>query len=184
MTATTTMNGFYRACVKIYAPEPGIGEDATVFVPLFHEWIRENKLDLVLLDVADYAHTPDSPGIMLISYEASFSLDRSDGRFGLLTQRRTHFDGDSVAATAETFRHALTVAAGLEADARLKGKLAFDRAAIRVESNDRLRAPNTDEGFAAFSEVVREAATSVLGRPVTVTRINNDPRDRLAVQVA
>lgn len=183
--STATLNDLYRVCVKIYAPEPeGITDDAAVFVPIFHEWIREGALDLVFVDVADYAHVPDSPGIMLVTYETSFALDRSDGRFGLLAQRRTRFDGDAVTATAETLRQALRVAELLESDARLSGKLVFDRSVIRVESNDRLRTPNTDEGYEGFSDIARTAAEEVLGRPVTLARIENDPRDRLALTIA
>jgi hypothetical protein len=53
-----------------------------------------------------------------------------------------------------------------------------------VESNDRLRAPNTDEGWRAFEPVVRAAvAQAVPGKRTTVARVANDPRDRLAADV-
>lgn len=180
------MKDLYRVCVKIYAPEPeGLAGDAATFVPIFHEWFREDSLGLVMIDVADYAHAPDSPGIMLVTYETSFALDRSDGRFGLLAQRRTRFPGDSEAAIAETLRQALMVADKLEQDPRLAGKLRFDRSQVRIESNDRLRAPNTDTAFDEFSVVVREAVSDVLtGQELSVSRVRNDPRDRLSVTVA
>ena len=89
------IEGLQRICLKLYAAEPGISDQ--VFVPIFHDWIRDQALeDLVLFDVADYAHVPESPGIVLVTHEASFSLDRSDGLFGLLAQRRV--DGSGVAA--------------------------------------------------------------------------------------
>ncbi len=177
------MKDLYRVCVKIYAPEPeGLAGDAATFVPIFHDWFREDSLGLVMIDVADYAHAPDSPGIMLVTYETSFALDRSDGRFGLLAQRRTRFPGDTEAAIAETLRQTLIVADKLEQDPRLTGKLRFDRSQVRIESNDRLRAPNTDAGFNEFSPVVRDAVSGVFtGRELTVSRVNNDPRDRLSV---
>ena len=80
-----------RVCVKLFAAEPGVPDSA--FVPIFHEWIRDRALGLVLLDVADYTHVPDSPGVMLIAHEAAFSLDRTDGRLGLLAQQRRPIDG-------------------------------------------------------------------------------------------
>ncbi|MSR22420.1 MAG: hypothetical protein EXR92_02575 [Gemmatimonadetes bacterium] len=179
------LTGFYRVCVKLYASaSPEIVDDASLFVPIFHEWIRDRALDLILLDVADYAHTPDSPGIMLVAQELSFALDRADGRFGLLAQRRVRMAGDAKEAVASTFRYALLVAGRLEGDPRIEGKFRFDASLVRVESNDRLRAPNTDAGFEALSEVVQEAASSVYGgRPVRVSRVKNDPRDRLALEV-
>ena len=61
--------GLQRICVKLYAPEPGIGDQD--FVPIFHDWIRDQSLaNLVLFDVADYAHVPESPGIVLVTHEA------------------------------------------------------------------------------------------------------------------
>lgn len=179
------MKDLYRVCVKIYAPEPeGIAGDAATFMPIFHEWFREDSLGLVMIDVADYAHAPDSPGIMLVTYETSFALDRSDGRFGLLAQRRTRFPGDSEAAIAETLRQTLLVADKLEQDPRLTGKLRFDRSRIRIESNDRLRAPNTEAAFEEFSPVARDAVSSVFpDRELAVSRVSNDPRDRLSIQL-
>jgi hypothetical protein len=179
------MKDFYRACVKIYSPEPvGPAEDAELYVPIFHEWIREGALDLVSIDVADYAHVPDGPGIMLVAQEAAFALDRSDERFGLLGQRRIPLEGDGVEAVATTLRHTLEVAARLEREPRLAGRIRFDLASIRIEANDRLRVPNTDSGYSAFEPVVRAAVQRVFpGGAVSVSRIENDPRDRLAVEV-
>ena len=172
-----------RVCAKVYAAEPAGIADET-FVPIFHEWIRKRALDAVLLDVADYTHAPDSPGVMLIGHDATYALDRSDGGFGLLVQRRRPAGDDATAAIAAALRGLVTVAERLESDRRLVGKLSFDRKRVRVEANDRLRAPNTDEGFFAFAPLVRNAVTQAFsGNPESVTRVVNDPRHRLAVDV-
>jgi hypothetical protein len=169
-----------RVCVKLYAAEPGIADDA--FVPIFHEWIRDRALDGVLIDVADYTHVPDSPGVMLITHDATFSLDRSDGRFGLLVQRRRPAEGDASEAIATALRQALAVADRLEADGRLAGRLAFDRASVRVDANDRLRAPNSEAGFDGLREFVRAGVGRVFPTAsVHVARVATDPRERLAV---
>jgi translation initiation factor IF-1 len=179
------MDRLYRVCVKIFAVVHEIEDDAALFVPIFHEWIRDQVLDLVALDVADYAHVPESPGIMLVCHEASFSLDRSDGRFGLMVQRRTPVDGGPVDAVASTMRLAVEVAARLERDARISGKLRFNPSRLRVEANDRLLASNSDKGYHDFGPVVRQAAAAAFGGtgPI-VERVNNDSRDRLAVDVS
>lgn len=179
------MNELSRVCVKIYAPEPqGIADDAAVYVPIFHEWIRQGDLGMVTIDVADYAHVPESPGIMLVAHEAAFALDRADGRFGLLGQRRTPVAGGAAAAIATTLRQVLQIAERLEREPALIGALRFDASMIRIESNDRLNGPNTDVGFREFEGAVREAVGSVFaGAGVSVSRVQNDPRDRLAVEV-
>lgn len=177
------LDGFYRVCVKLPATRNAIEDDAATFVPIFHEWIREGALDLVMLDVADYAHAPDSPGIMLVCHEVSFSLDRTDGDFGLLAQRRRPVGGSAEDAVAVTLGHALEVAERLQADRRVADALALDRSTVRFESNDRLRVPNSEEGYETFAPVVAAAMQRVMGGEPTVERIANDPRDRLAVRV-
>jgi hypothetical protein len=180
-----TIADLHRVCVKIYAPEPhGAEEDAAAFVPVFHDWIRNRALDLVLIDVADYAHAPDSPGIMLVTHEISVALDRSDGRFGLLAQRRTPVSGGAVDAVASTLDYTLQVAGKLEQEPGLAGKLRFDRSAIRFEANDRLRSPNSNAGYEVFAPIVAAALERLFpGRPAQFRRVENDPRDRLAVEV-
>jgi hypothetical protein len=176
---------FHRICVKLYAPEPaGITDDAAAYVPIFHQWIRDQVLDVVAIDVADYAHVPSSPGIMLVAHEVAFALDRSDGRFGLLAQRRTPIEGGPAQAVATTLRQAIAVAERLEREPSLGGQLQFDKSAPRVESNDRLRAPNTSEGYAVFEPIVREGVRAVYpGSEVVLGPVVNDPRDRLAIEV-
>lgn len=176
--------GLQRVCVKVYADHNQVGDQE--FIPIFHEWIRDHSLPgLVLFDVADYAHVPDSPGVVLVAHEAHFSMDRSDGRFGLHVQRRVDVGGSSEDVLATTIRQALQVVDRLESDPRLAGRLHFDRSALRVESNDRLRAPNTDDGWRAFEPVVKAAVAMASGAPsARVTRLGNDPRDRLTAEVA
>ena len=178
-------DGFYRVCVKLYASEEAIEDDAKLFVPIFHEWIREGAPGgLVLLDVADYAHVPESPGIMLICHEVNFSMDRADGRLGLLAQRRIPIDGSPVDVVAKTLRQVLEVASRLEQHPRVDGAFKLDAAVLRIEANDRLRLPNSDGGYEAFAPIIQEAVARVLGgAPPIVTRVENDPRDRLAVSV-
>jgi len=179
------LDDFSRVCVKVYAHEGhDLGDEAALLVPIYHEWIRDGVLDLVMLDVADYSHVPDGPGMMLVTHELNFAMDRADGRLGLLAQRRIDFDGTGVEAVADTLARALDFTARLERDARVQGKLTFDPASLRIEANDRLRAPNSDEGYESFEPLVREAVTGAFpGRAVTVSRIRNDPRDRLSVEV-
>lgn len=181
---TTPMNQLSRVCVKVYAPDPGTAiDDAAVYVPIFHEWIRQGDLRMVSIDVADYAHVPDGPGIMLVAHEAAFSLDRTDGRFGLLGQRRTPVDGGAAESIATTLRQVLQIAERLRGEPQLGSVLSFDLGTVRVESNDRLNGPNTDEGYLSFEPAVRQALSVVFpGSSVTIRRVRNDPRDRLAVE--
>jgi len=169
-----------RVCAKLYSDRAvGIRDD--VFVALFHEWIQQRALPGVLLDVADYTHVPDGPGVILVGHSTTFALDRGDGRLGLLAQRRRP-ESDTSTAIVSVIRELLEVATRLEADKRLAGNLVFDRSVLRIEANDRLHAQNSDRAFEEVAPLARDAIASVFGgSSLAIERVENDPRDRLAL---
>jgi hypothetical protein len=169
-----------RVCAKLYT-EQAVDARDDVFVALFHEWIQQGALPGVLLDVADYTHVPDGPGVILVGHATTFALDRGDGRFGLLAQRRRP-DSDARSGIASVVRELLEVATRLEADKRLDGGLVFDRSILRIEVNDRLHARNTDASFEELAPIARDVIAEVLGSSaLAIERVENDPRDRLAL---
>ena len=54
------------------------------FIPVFHRWIQKNELEGLLIDVAQYTHMYQGPGVLLIAHEANYSFDETDGRRGIL----------------------------------------------------------------------------------------------------
>ena len=54
--------------------------DPARFIEVFHQWIRDETLEELLIDVADYRHVPSGPGVMLIALEADYSMDHADNR--------------------------------------------------------------------------------------------------------
>jgi hypothetical protein len=135
--------------------------------------------------VADYAHVPQGPGVILVCHQVSFALDASDGRLGLAAQRRRPGENGAVDVLATTIRQALEAAQRLEREPSLAGRLRFDPSAVRVEVNDRLWAPNTAEAYAALAPLVQRAAARALpGTSPAVARLANDPRERLALEVS
>jgi hypothetical protein len=178
----------YRYWAKVYAREPHTLDDTSAaLVLVFHRWIRERALPAVMLDVADYAHVPEGPGVILVCHEVSFALDASDGRLGLAAQRRRPGEGGTAGAVgvlAATLRQVREVADRLQREPSLEGRLRFDSSVVRVEINDRLWAPNTSDAFAAVAPLVqRAAATAFPGASPAVARLANDPRERLAVEI-
>ena len=172
-----------RVCAKLYAPEPGVPDSA--FVAVFHDWIRRRVIGGVLLDVADYTHVPDGPGVVLVGHEFTYALDRSDGRFGLLVQRRLSTGVNAEESVAATLRALLAAAERLEAHRTIRGAITFDRRSLRIEANDRLRAPNDIDGLGILRRASEIAMTAVFpDAAVRVDVVYSDPRDRLAVTVA
>ena len=60
--------------------------------------------DHLLIDVADYSHIPDGPGVLLIAHEGHFSLDQENHKPGIMYMRKTELEGDF----KERFIHVLS----------------------------------------------------------------------------
>src|SRR5689334_11638937 len=115
--------------------------DLEAVVPVFHSWIQGQIFDELLLDVADYSHVPDGPGIVLIGHEADYALDNTDGRLGLRYNRKAPMPGSNRERLVQATRAALSAFERLEQDFNLH----FNNREMEIVINDRLLAPNNEE---------------------------------------
>lgn len=146
---------------------------------VFNSWIQKHVLEELLIDVADYLHVHHGPGIMLIGYEADYSLDNRAGRLGLLYNRKAQLDGAAQEKLAQAVRAALTAAQILENENGLK----FNFSEVQVVVNDRLLVPNAAETFAALEPELKSFFDRLYnGAEYSLTH-NADPRERFTVNV-
>ncbi|HWP40475.1 MAG TPA: hypothetical protein VNL70_06070 [Tepidisphaeraceae bacterium] len=112
------------------------------FVPVFHSWIQTHAIpDHLLVDVADYAHVHQGPGIVLVAHEANYSFDLRGGRAGLTYQRKRPLPGSLSDRITAVFN------ATLAAAALLSDRVKFRNDEIEFRVCDRLHAPNTAQTF-------------------------------------
>ena len=132
---------------------------------MFHGWIQRGAItDEMLIDVADYGHVVDGPGVMLIGHEAQYGLDQTKGRTGLLySQRRARIEGGFEQALRYSVRQALRACALCKRKKALGGRLAFSGQEIMVRINDRLLAPNVAETWPAVEAAARSVLAPLLG---------------------
>jgi hypothetical protein len=169
-----------RWVVKFAAGDPA-RFDAEAHIPVFHRWIQKHVLPLVLVDVSNYAHVPDGPGVLLVSHEYNLFADRFDGRPGLTVQRKLR-GGAGALSLLETLAVGVKAILALEAEATLPGSR-FDLAAVEVVANDRLRAPNDDEGWKAVEPALRAAAAALYGDDGRAVRVDVDASRRLTAKL-
>ena len=164
--------------IKFYLENPETVNLAD-YAAVFNSWIQQQRLEELLVDVADYLHVHHGPGIMLIGHEADYSLDNRAGRLGLLYNRKEQLEGSTQEKIAQAVRAALTAAQILEKENGLK----FNGSELQVIVNDRLLVPNTEETFEAL-ELDLQAFFSRLynGAEYTLAHLN-DVRERFTVNV-
>ena len=164
--------------IKIYLdnPETVKLED---YAAVFNNWIQKQRLEELLIDVADYLHVHHGPGIMLIGHEADYSLDHRAGRLGLLYNRKEQLDGTTQEKLAQALRAALTAAQILEKENGLK----FNGSEVQIVINDRLLVPNTAETFAALEPDLRAFFDRLYrGAEYSLTHHDNS-RERFTVSI-
>jgi len=141
--------------VKLFATpdsHPHMGDA----IPVFHRWIQEGRVPERTIDVSDYEHVPNGPGVILVCHEAIYGLDHGKGRLGLLYNRRTVLDGSVEDRLRQAVNAAEAAAAQLEKEPEFAGKLRFDRKSWEVAVNDRALAPNTEATWTALSPVIQK----------------------------
>ncbi len=145
------------------------------FIPVFHDFIQTQQLDELLIDVADYRHVPDGPGVVLVAHDAHYIMDLAAGRLGLLYSRRreTHLSRralpNTVARLRSVWQCAFTACQRLATHPALQGRLRFHQDELLLRCNDRLRAPNTPEAYAELAPHLTPFLAQVYpGQPVAV----------------
>lgn len=139
--------------VKFFV-EKGADIPLASFVPVFHRWIQEDKLEGMLVDVAEYTHVFQGPGVLLIAHEANYSLDEENGKRGFLyNQKRT--PEKSVEDHLKTaFQRALKACSLLEKEPGFTGKIKFSPTHLQVFVNDRMEAPYSPESLGKLEETL------------------------------
>ncbi len=152
-------------------------------VGVFHDWVREQVFDEVLIDVADYRHVPNGPSLMIIGLEADYVVDDSDGRMGLLYNRKAGIDGSNVDRFKQAIDSAANAALLLKETLGDKAPM-FSQTEFQWTVNDRAIAPNTPETFAAFTSDLVASATAILGHSEFTLKHHDDPRRLFSVTVS
>jgi hypothetical protein len=171
----------HKLQLKLFADaQPGLSLEA--FIPVFHRWIKDRVLtDDTLVDVANYAHVPQGPGVVLIGHGADYFMEEGGGRLGLLFNRKRAAPppGERL---GDLFRHAIHAALLLQREPMLGLKFRTDEWLLRV--NDRLLAPNTEATWAAVRpELERYCARVFEGATVELTSVGQ-PRQLLSARIA
>jgi hypothetical protein len=152
------------------------GIDLEPLVPVFHSWIQEQSFEELLIDVADYRHVPDGPGVMVIGHEADYSLDQNDGRLGVRYNRKAILNSDSQGRLKQATKSALHAFKRLETDTRLNQKFHFNGRDVEVFINDRLLVPNSSENRNVLESEFRKLGDALFGVGNYELTWQTDPR--------
>ena len=130
-----------RISIKFFFENPHFPREKVV--PIFHRWIQEQSLSgHLLIDVASYEHIAEGPGVVLVSHEANIVIDNTDGRMGVLYQRKRIAPGPFARTLSACLSAVLECCSKLELDPEIgpQAKIKTDELVLKIL--DSLAAPN------------------------------------------
>lgn len=165
--------------IKLFASADAHTE---AYVPVFHRWIRENVLNELMIDVVDYSHVANGPEIVLLGHASDYTLDRGDGRLGLLYAAKREPQTPE-GSFLPALRRALRAARFLSTEPSIKTPIAFKTDSLLVRIADRLNAPNDDQTLARVEPALRSALATIYGDiSARIARVGT-PRDLFTLEV-
>jgi hypothetical protein len=173
---------FQHVNVKFLVKDPE-AVDLEPLIPVFHRWIQGQVCEELLLDIADYRHVPEGPGIVLIGHQADYGLDNMSGRLGVRYNRKAPFGGSNLDRLKQAACSALKACRRLEAEAALEGKIRFNGQDVELFINDRLLAPNREDVRQALRPEFKALFDKLFSGSDYVMSYDQDPRRLLGVFV-
>ncbi len=172
-----------RISVKYFIENPA-AVDLEEYIPIFQRWIKEQTVEGLLIDVADYKHVQAGPGIILIGQQADYALDVGGGRPGLLYRRKRELDGALPEQLRTVFRLALQACLAVQAEHALEGRVTFRTDQSELTFADRLSAPNEAQTLEIFRGDI-ETLTSDLyaGLDVSLKHPSTESRQPFTIQI-
>lgn len=170
-----------RIHVKFFLKEETIPSLPAV-VPVFHRWIQDQAVEGLLIDVADYKHVYQGPGIMLVGHEGDYVIDEQDGRPGLQYRRKREWPSEDLSE-----RLAAAVRPAVQARRVLENEpegYAFYPDELSLQLVDKLRTPNTPAVFESLAPVIEEALQRFFpDASLLLSQATTDPRRPLSINV-
>lgn len=171
-----------RLALKLFTRDAVAPEALHPYIALFHRVIQQAAVPGLLIDVADYAHVVDGPGIVLIGHDVDYGLDLVGGRSGLFTLSKREGERSLVDLFRHTLVRAAVTARVLEAAEEVS--VGFSTAEWEVVIFDRLAAPNTKDAAVLAIKDLEPVARELLGDGVKLGHVSgDDPRRALTLHI-
>jgi len=161
--------------VRIFATRHDI--DLGEAIPVFQRWIQDSVCEELLIDVADYRHVPNGPGVLLAAHQANYTFDGAS----LTYHRKAVVEGTNQDKLLQAFFAALEACRRLEDD--FGAGLQFNGGRCEVAVNDRLLAPNTVGTWQALEPDFRTFFDNLFGHGAYQLEHRGGPRELFRVSV-
>ncbi len=162
-----------RVGVKVFVEDQEAFDRARM-IEVFHRWIQEDRLPGTLIDVHDYTHVPEGPGVLLIAHEWHLRTDEAGGRIGFEYELKRGVSGTLAERLREAIVSVLEAAAALEQDTAGENPVRFTTREMVFRFTDRLAVPAMEAAFEEVTpELVNVLSDLYAGVPIEFERVGH-----------
>jgi rhodanese-related sulfurtransferase len=163
--------------LKVTFPPAGPLPDLGGAIEAFHRFIQRGLVEGLILDVADYRHVPQGPGVLLVGHDVDFGLAED----GFSVVRKRSLDDDAATQLRDALRMGLGALEAVADDVAFD--VAIDRARFTVTVFDRsLGGPN--EVADGLRDAIAPVVAELYGQDAKLAAVEaSDPRQAAAVHV-
>ena len=147
-----------------------IGSDAAPtlsldsFITIFGRWRKQEGHPAEWVDMADYAHVSQGPGIMLIGQRCNFSFDMGGPGPGILYAAKKGLTGSHPARILSAIEWCLALSNLLVAEEEFPPGVRLRTDSLELRFNDRLETPNTAATDEQLQPAIRQALDALFGQ--------------------
>jgi len=150
-----------RIQIKIAADAP-LGLRLEPFIEIFGRWRKEtHAADWV--DLADYAHLPRGPGIVLVGQRCNVAFDLADPGPGILYAAKKGLSGSHAERLGAAMQWCLGFSKRLIAEPEFPKDVRLRTDSLELRFNDRLETPNTPATDAELRPAVEQVLNKLYG---------------------
>lgn len=150
-----------RIQIKIAADAPA-GLRLEPLIEIFARWRKETH-PAEWVDLADYAHLPRGPGIVLAGQRCNVAFDLADPGPGILYTAKKGLTGSYAERLSAAMQWCLEFSKRLIAEPEFPKDVRLRTDSLELRFNDRLSTPNTPETAAELRPAVEQVLNTLYG---------------------
>ena len=145
------------------------------FLEIFNRW-RKEKHPLEWVDLADYAHVPKGPGIVLIGNRGNLSFDLGDPAPWILYAAKKGLTGTHRERLQSAFLTGMDLSSRLSMENNFPREVRLQTSALELRFNDRLATANSEATDIEIRPAIVDTLNALMGTGNYRMKSMPDPR--------
>ena len=164
-----------RIQIKIASDAPA-GLKLEPFIEIFSRW-RKEPHPAAWVDLADYAHLPRGPGIILVGQRCNLSFDMAEPGPGILYSAKKGLAGSHAGRIGSALRGCLEFSKRLIGEPEFPPGVRLQTDSLEIRFHDRLETPPTTSTHEELRPVVEQVLNSLYGEGEYELRPQTNPKE-------